>query len=245
MISKVRIKYLRSLQQKKYRQEYKRFVIESPKVIHELISQRHPALRSIIGLEEVLDEIPTTEIPTDVASERDLKAISSLKTPSTLLAECDFLASSLSQHSDVKRVIYLDDLQNPGNVGAILRTASWHGIDLVILSPHTADPYNPKVVQASMGAIFHQPWCQADVEELTSLDLPIYAAHMDGDHYRQLDLSEACVIIGNEGQGINKSLLSRSDARISIPRSVHSQAESLNASIAAAIIMAEMSHQVK
>lgn len=141
-----------------------------------------------------------------------------------------------------KRVIVLENVQDPGNVGTVLRTADAFGVDMVVLCGACADPYNPKTVRASMGAIFRQNVVRTDVEGLASLlgGLPLYgAALMEGGRdIRELPKTGLAVAIGNEGQGLTKDLLDRCAGTTIIP--MRPCAESLNAGVAAAVAMWEM-----
>jgi TrmH family RNA methyltransferase len=142
-----------------------------------------------------------------------------------------------------ERVIVLENLQDPGNVGTVLRTAAALGIDLVILTGECADPYNPKTVRSAMGALFRQPLSEMPLSALKdALDgwgLPLYGAALapDARDVRTLRLAPAALAVGNEGHGLSEELLALCDEKIIIPMTPGS--ESLNAAVAASILMWE------
>ena len=144
-----------------------------------------------------------------------------------------------------QRVLVLENVQDPGNVGTVLRSAAAFGMDLVILTGECADPYNPKTVRATMGAIFRQRFLEMPLSELKacceSRGLPLYGAALreDAKDIRTLPLSRCAVAVGNEGRGLSDTLLSLCDETLIIPMSPNS--ESLNAAVAASVIMWEMS----
>lgn len=151
---------------------------------------------------------------------------------------------NMNKTGEIKTVLLLEQLQDPGNVGTVLRTADAFGIDLVILLPGCADLYSPKTVRASMGAIFRQAVLQIDREEAVRFcreqGLPLYAAALSSRarDLRCVDLHQAAVAIGSEGHGLSESLKQACDGEIIIPMS--GAAESLNAAMAATIVMWEM-----
>lgn len=140
----------------------------------------------------------------------------------------------------LERVIALENVQDPGNVGTVLRTADALGIDLVVLCGACADPYNPKTVRASMGAIFRQPVLRTDADGLAALGLPLYGAALTDEavDIRDLPKTRLAVVIGNEGRGLTRDMLDRCTGQTIIP--MRPQAESLNAGVAAAVAMWEM-----
>ena len=138
--------------------------------------------------------------------------------------------------------LYLDGIQDPGNMGTILRIADWFGVDCVFSSPDCVDPYNPKVIQATMGAFLRVSCIETTIERLHEEHpgLPIYGAVMDGENvfHANLKSKEGIIVIGNEGRGISSEAESLLSQRISIPPAAHSGAESLNAAVATGILCA-------
>ena len=151
---------------------------------------------------------------------------------------------SRSDLNSVRKILALEELQDPGNVGTVLRTADAFGVDLVVLLAGCADLYAPKTVRASMGAVFRQPAVRMDAEELVSFcrenGLPLYGAALTDTarDLRSVPLDRAAVLIGSEGHGLSRELLQACDGELIIPMS--GEAESLNAAVAAAVIMWEM-----
>ena len=149
-----------------------------------------------------------------------------------------------SAERPAQKVLALEAVQDPGNVGTVLRTADAFGIDLVVLLDGCADLYAPKTVRAAMGAVFRQPAIVMDREAFVSFcrgqNLPLYGAALSSraQDLRKLDLSRAAVVIGSEGQGLSRTMLDACDGELIIPMT--GEAESLNAAVAAAIVMWEM-----
>ena len=149
------------------------------------------------------------------------------------------------EEGKIRRALVLENVQDPGNVGTVLRSAAAFGMDLVILVGECADPYNPKTVRATMGAVFRQRFCEMSLpalrERCTEWGLPLYAAALceGARDIRTLPLGRCAVAVGNEGRGLSRELLEKSDEKLIIPMAPRS--ESLNAAVAASVIMWEMS----
>ena len=240
------IKYLQSLQQKKFRQKYNKFIVEGDKMIKELLDQ---SLFQVDNLFATDSWVKTNRVHISLPDDRlfkvsltELNRISSLKTPNQVLAvidiptpKIDFQAISSGLH------LYLDDIRDPGNLGTILRIADWFGFSFVFRSPNSVECYNPKVVQASMGAFLRVSSPEYTLQELSekTVDLPIFGAGMNGVNIFNMEKpKKGIIIIGNEGKGIsdeNKLLI---DTNIGIPKDPNGQAESLNAAVATGIICA-------
>jgi len=247
MLSKKNEQYIRSLSLKKFRQKYNNFIIEGDKMVSELLVQVPDKIERIFAISSWINQydqkLNKIGVPVQEVNERALKKISSLKTPNQVLAvvrqwEPDFQPNQLKGGLS----LYLDGIQNPGNMGTILRTADWFGIDWVICSPDSVDRFSPKVVQATMGALFSVKSVRRNFEDLTlkKLNLPIYGAILKGeDLFRTSLKQEGLIVIGNEGQGIRSDILPFVDHPISIPAHHEDRGtESLNAAIATAIICA-------
>ena len=179
-------------------------------------------------------------LPCRVVTPELLQAVSPLKNSAGPVFSVKMRA--LPPAERLRRVIVLENVQDPGNVGTVLRTADALGIDAVALCGACADPYNPKTVRASMGAIFRQPVIRAEVAELERLlgELPLYGAALAADarDIRELPKSGLAVAIGNEGRGLSEELLKKCAGQVVIP--MRPCAESLNAGVAAAVVMWEM-----
>lgn len=235
MISKEKIKFIRSLHQKKFRDKHQQFLIEGPKMLKEAMQHAPDALFSVFGIEEKYPELPENCEYHQINS-KELSQISVLQHPQEMVAVCNFLSFS-PEPSNL--VLALDTLQNPGNLGTILRLAAWYGVTNVIATKETVDVYNPKVVQASMGAVFHVKIEYVDLREtLEKMKLPVYGAVMNGKNIYQEKIKEkAVLLIGNEGNGIQNQLMSMVDYPITIPK--FGKGESLNAAMATAILLSE------
>jgi TrmH family RNA methyltransferase len=257
MLSKSRIKFIRSLRLTKFRFEEKLFIIEGDKLVREALNDKANSrfkIHSIYGLDSWLDQnqeiiSPYLEI-TEQINNKELGQISNLKTPNRVLAiihliHPDFKA--INTQSD--RLIGLDNIQDPGNMGTIIRLADWFGIKDILLSPGCADPYNPKVVQATMGSIFRVKMHQIDLEswlEKIPAGFPVYGAILNGENIYNKKLSKKGIILfGNESQGLSTEIERLISEPITIPRGDKSDygPESLNVSVALGIILSEFSRQ--
>jgi len=247
MLSKKNEQYIKSLSLKKFRQKYNNFIIEGDKMVSELLVQVPNQIERIFALSSWINQydqkLKKIDVSVQEINDRELKKISSLKTPNQALAvvqqwEPDFQPTQLEGGLS----LYLDGIQNPGNMGTILRTADWFGIDWVVCSPDSVDRFSPKVVQATMGALFSVKSVSRKIEDLTlkKLNLPIYGAILKGeDLFRTSLKKQGLIVIGNEGQGIRSDVLPFVDHPISIPAHQKTRGtESLNAAIATGIICA-------
>ena len=241
-ISNNEIKRLKSLQQKKFRDEYGLFVVEGEKLVEE-------ALNSHFEVEAVYRR--------DEIGEEAMKRISSLASPSPALAvlrkPSDVYVDDLSSiASGLSRGLYLglDTIRDPGNLGTIIRIADWFGADAVFAAPGTVDVFNPKVVQATMGAVLRVRMHYVDLPSLAGEFLSrggkVYGTFLDGSNMydRDLDTGEdrpVMIVIGNESEGISDTMAGLVSDRLYIPPypADDSGSESLNAAIATAITVAE------
>lgn len=237
MLTKSEIKYIQSLQQKKFRDEHGVFVAEGPKLLQELLLSgcfNCQSLYVVDGADALLASLPVEPIP---ISETELSRISGLQTPNAMLGVFE-MKEAMPVQPEGKITLLLDDIQDPGNLGTIIRTADWFGIENIVASPATADCYNPKVVQSTMASLGRVNLLYADPHEWTSQhpDVPLLAATLHGEDIRLSDPpGEAILMIGNESKGIREILLQRAARMLKIPGS--GQAESLNAGVAAGILL--------
>ena len=213
-----RIKLINKLKLRKYRDEMGLFIVEGDKLIEEIP-------KNLIEFVLNVDDI----------GEREFKKLSELTTPQSAIAICHKPNVNLeSANDDAKLTIALDRIQDPNNVGAILRTAAAAGVKNIIILEGTADPFSPKAIRASMGAIFHLDLITMSEEELINANFKLIAAHIEGINYRELELpKKSALILGNEGQGVSKKLLEVS-TKVNIPIK---NVESLNVNAAAAILI--------
>lgn len=244
MLSKSKIKYIQSLGHKKLRDEEGLFLAEGPKVVKELINEVPAFIQSVYCVEDWLPETRNLpgQVELNVIPGTELQRISQLTTPNKVLAVVRKLDPGSIQAKN-KITLALDTIQDPGNMGTIIRTADWFGINQVICSPDSADIYNPKVIQSTMGSIARVKVLYADLEEwIRGQNVIKYAAALDGTDVNVVrNIKEGILIIGNESQGIHPDLLQLADKKITITKAGH--AESLNAAVAAGIIMAQLQRE--
>lgn len=252
MITNQQIKYIRSLQQKKYREEYNSYVAEGNKIIEEVIDKHSSEIELIVCTSRARKQLKI-ERPPEVkkvieVSKKDFSRVSGQTTPQESLV---VLRKKTPQKSinniRGELVLALDRVQDPGNFGTILRLADWFGIRDVICSADCVDMYNPKVIQSSMGAFLRITLYYGSLHDMLK-DLKekqkyhLYASSPEGANiYIENFPKKTIFILGNESSGISESILAVSEKRISIPNFSmrEDKTESLNVSIAAAIICSE------
>lgn len=242
-ISKNQIKYLRSLKQKKFRQMYNNFVVEGTKIAEELLSHPSFQIQTVFALENWLTKneslLKKDEYEVFQVSEKELTQISNLKTPNQVFIVVRQKANQLAVDDLQKQLsLYLDGIQDPGNLGTILRIADWFGIPNVLCSEDSVEVYNPKVIQASMGAFLRVRTAVFKLDTVANnANIPILGAMMTGESCFDLGRIKAgIIVIGNEGKGIRPETEALLSQKITIP--AHGGAESLNAAVATGIICA-------
>lgn len=231
------IKTIQSLHKKKFRKELSRFIIEGRKIIEQALDNQPESIQQVYALESEQHWLTETALPVTYISAHELAKITVLQHPQGVLATCTM---ETSQAENTTFQLALDTIQDPGNMGTILRLASWFGVDEVLLSLDCVDIYNPKVVQASMGAIFTVPIRYVDLEkELSETNKPIYGALLEGKNVYTTSLKKECILLmGNEGNGISPTLLEHISQPISIPK--FGKGESLNVAMATGILLSEI-----
>ena len=252
MISKNRLKYVRSLEMKKYRKAEGVFVAEGHKLVGDLLDVfecKYLAATSEWLSANVawVDRQRRSGVEVDEVTDEELKRASFQETPQQVLA----VFKQLTYEVDVNEVarkqlcLVLDDVQNPGNLGTIVRLADWFGIEHIFCSKGCADIYNPKTVQATMGGIARVRVHEADLPELLSRldkDIPVYGTFLDGENIygRELE-NRGLIVMGNEGKGVSKEVAAFVTERLYIPNYPEGRetSESLNVAIATAIVCAE------
>ena len=245
MLSKSDTKYIQSLHLKKYRDEKHCFIAEGSKVVIDFLQSRHLACQHIVGLQQWLhaNEPVVRKYysgPLQEILPHELEKISALHTPNQVLAVFEkpapkpiLLAGNIT--------LLLDDIQDPGNMGTIIRIADWFGVTNIICSVHSADIYNPKVVQSTMGSLGRVNILYANLSQWLAQNntVPVYAAALNGKNLTQEKrIQEGILIIGNESKGISEALLQMASQKITIPRI--GAAESLNAAVATGIILSHL-----
>ncbi len=249
------MKYIRSLRQRKYRDRYKVFVAEGDKIVQELLGESGLQLEMICGLNSWMDKM-RAQTPPHVqciaVSPKELGRISTLKTPNQVLAVVQQPAYPLPEEfADHELVLMLDSIQDPGNLGTMIRTADWFGVHHIFCSPCTADVYNPKVIQASMGSFMRTKVYYGELDQLIRKikgKLTVYGAFLEGEEVPGASLSlPAALLIGNESKGISANTASLADRKLSVPRhhpaDAPQVADSLNAAVASGIMMAWFRHK--
>lgn len=246
MLSKAKIKYIHSLELKKNRKEEQAFIAEGPKLVGDL--SEHFACRLIVCTEEWRTRNPQVRAEETIVTDAEGLARASLqKSPQEVLAvfeqpryETD---ESVAAHT---LCLALDDVQDPGNVGTIARVADWFGIEHIFCSKGTADIYNPKTVQATMGAIarvkFHYCDLAETIRRQAMKGIPVFGTFLDGKNIYEEELSaNGILVMGNEGNGISPAIASLITRRLFIPNYPQGRptSESLNVAIATAIVCAE------
>lgn len=247
MLSKNKIKLIHSLEKKKHRDECGLFIAEGNKIVEEaLLSDMEIEL--IAATDSFIEEHPLASTRTLelIATDRDtLRKASLLQNPQEALAIIRKPVQFAMQQNYNELSLALDCIQDPGNLGTILRIADWFGISRVICSTDTADAFNSKVVQASMGAIFRIKTQYTDLVEYLSqarqLSIPIYGTFLDGENiYEQALSPNGILVMGNEGKGISLELEKLINSKLHIPSfAINSGSESLNVAVATAICCSE------
>lgn len=252
MLSKAKIKWINSLALKKNRDEENVFIAEGVKLVSELL----PAVtcRFLVYTDESLLPIRFARkfIDKELVTEAELKKISLQKSPQGMLGVFEKPSHDIDlQYLKNKLSIALDDVQDPGNLGTIIRLADWFGVKDVFCSLHTADVYNPKTIQATMGAIARVRVHYVNLVDFlkeTTGEIPVYGTFMDGENiYEQHLSSNGIIVMGNEGNGISNEVLPLVSKKLLIPTfpADANTSESLNVGVATAITVAEFRRRAK
>jgi TrmH family RNA methyltransferase len=237
-LSKAKQKWVRSLQLKKNRDQALLFVVEGEKSVLEGLSAFASHLELLVSIDSFASQIPDQfHSKTFLVTNKELEQISELKTPNKCIAI--FRRPDTVLLSD-QFTIVLDGIQDPGNLGTILRLADWFGVKQLVCSKDTVDCYNPKVIQSSMGAIYRVIVHYTDLASyLRNSPQQKYGAMLNGKNYKETDYAEnAILIMGNEGKGVRPEIEALIDFPVTIPR--FGEAESLNVATATAILLAEI-----
>lgn len=237
MFSKSQFKLIKSLAQKKYRLKHQLFIVEGKKAISELLNSSIE-LHSLFTTDDIFE---AERNKTFLIDEADLKRISNLSTPQTALA-----VFSMPGKSDPKLkglIVALDEVQDPGNLGTIIRMCDWFGVEELICSEGTVDCYNPKVVQATMGSISRLNISYVSLPQFlkaASGKLPVFGAFLEGKNIYTEDLTEGIIVMGNEANGISAEVEAWVTKKLVIPQFGNShETESLNVATATAIFLSE------
>lgn len=235
MLSKAKIKLIRSLQIKKYRQQEQLFVVEGAKSVAELLKSDF-AVEMILGTAEYLIDL---KVPSGLAIEvkqQELESLGLFQSNESTLAVARMKPDQTFNPDPGEYVLALDDIRDPGNLGTIIRTADWYGITRIVASLETADCYNAKVISATMGSFTRVTMHYTDLPTyLAARSTRIFGAFLEGEDVHRATFNDGgIVVIGNESRGISDGVARYVTDRITIPR--YGRAESLNAAIATAVI---------
>ena len=233
-----RIKEYVKLKERKYRKQSRTFIIEGMHLVLE-------AIKSGIVIELIMEQDAAfpMKLPTIFVTKEILAKISSLETPSEIMALCNMLPEKEELGS---KILLLDEIQDPGNLGTIIRSSVAFNIDTLVISPNTVDIYNPKVLRATQGMLFHLNIVVKDLEEaiieIKRQEIPVYGTRLEiGEDVRKFpekDKARYALVLGNEGSGVNESILNLCDKYLYI--AMNENAESLNVAVASSIILYEL-----
>jgi RNA methyltransferase, TrmH family len=243
MLSKSQISFVKSLHQKKFRKEHALFIVEGIKSVTEFLQSDY-IVDTVYCTENLLPKLGnlSQKIQPQLISTSDLDRISTLTTPQQILALVKMPVNSPFnlQNLHANFSLVLDGVQDPGNLGTIIRTADWFGIKNIICSEDTVEIYNPKVVQASMGSLPRITISYTNLAELLKdCPVPVYGALLDGESIYQTNFGkEGIVVLGNEGNGISAEIRRLINKPVTIPS--FGKAESLNVAISASIFCSEI-----
>jgi len=237
MVSKAKLKYIKSLQVKKYRNEEQRFLVEGAKSVKEILQSEYK-VETVVGVSSFLlslGKLPGIELIE--CSENDLASVGTFQTNESAIAIATMKPNKMPELKHDELVLALDDIRDPGNLGTIIRTADWFGIKNIIASENTTDFYNPKVITSSMGSFTRMKVYYTNLQSFISTSKRlVYGAFLEGEDVHHIELNRgSIVVIGNESHGISAATAAVINKRITIPR--YGYAESLNAGIATAIIL--------
>ncbi|MGF1557621.1 MAG: TrmH family RNA methyltransferase [Flavobacteriaceae bacterium] len=237
MIVKSQLKLIRSLHQKKYRNQHQLFIAEGIKVVNELLDSDFRPYQLYTTDPRIL---ATSEEAFETISEGELKQMSTLTTPNTVLGVFHMPKAEKVDFSDW--VLVLDAVRDPGNLGTIIRLCDWFGIRHLVCSATTVDCYNPKVLQATMGSIARVNLVYTDIIVfLKEVSRPVYGAFMNGSSVYSEKLPKAGILVmGNEANGISEEIEKLTSKKIAIPQFGKKTAESLNVASATSILLNEI-----
>jgi TrmH family RNA methyltransferase len=244
MLVKSQVKYIQSLGHKKFRDADGVFVAEGPKIVNELLKYDNVRLILCLGTDEWLSSqkiiIDHSDKRFFQVSEEELQRISFLSTPNQVLAIFTKPVFREKKRNE-ELILLLDTVQDPGNLGTIIRTADWFGVNCIVCSEDTADVFSPKVIQSAMGSLIRVEMIYTGLEEYirANHDVPVYAGSLEGEDLNErLFVRNAMLLMGNESRGISPRLESLAFKKIRIPRK--GGAESLNVAVATGILLSRI-----
>lgn len=247
MLSINELKQLRSLQQKKYRKEYQEFLVEGTKSVMEVLQSDY-VVKKIYATQQWKDKHPDFSFEIQLVSPKECERISSFTTSPEIFALVQIKQKLIFEMNKYKKLLLLDGIKDTGNLGTIIRTADWFGIQGIVCSEDTVELYNPKTIQASMGSFTRVYVFYRDLESFmleNKNNYTFFGTFMEGKSIRNTEFPEyAAVILGSESTGISENMTKAISEKISIPREGEfvsgNKAESLNVSLATAIVCYEL-----
>lgn len=239
MLNKNTVKFIKTLRQKKFRQEDRSFFVEGAKNVTELLESDFKVTHLLytdkfdIGHREL---IQACEGERHKVSAKILESLGLFKSNDQALAVAEIKENKPFSVNKMELAIALDGINDPGNLGTIIRIADWYGIKKIIMSPRTADFYNPKVLNSSMGSFTRVSFFYTELEDyLSECEVPIYGAFLEGENIHRAELKpEGVILMGNESHGISEKLWPIVSRKLTVPS--FGRAESLNVAIATAVI---------
>lgn len=247
MITKQELKYYASLKQKKYRASEKKFLAEGEKIVFEGLNSSYNCERVFVTIEfseskkELIGEVRKKHIKVDVINAPEFRRLSDTESQQGIAAVFEMKESfSIEKLSDDKIIVYFDDISDPGNAGTILRTCDWFGVNSIILSSDSVEFYNPKLIRASMGSIFRMKRIEDDnfnlIDKLRTKGFKVYCSDLRGENISNINPEKKSLLVfSKEATGVSPVLKNLADHFITIKGS--GEAESLNVSVAAGIII--------
>jgi len=240
------VKELQALRQAKGRKEAGIFAVEGNKLVEELLSSDF-RINNIFATGQWVEKNPVMAKKVadyEIVTSKQMEQISNFVTPPGIYATAMIPSFKIKpDNTDRELILMLDGINDPGNLGTIIRTADWFGIRKIVVSKDTCDPWQPKVIQSTMGSIFRIQVVEAElVEFLKDVKTPVFGALMQGKnvYHTNIGNNQGVIIIGSESHGIRENVMPFVSCPINIPRAESSQTESLNASVAAGIIISEV-----
>ena len=247
MLSKNKIKYIRSLHRKKYRDVHDSYIVEGEKLANEILRYAKANVLEIFAMESWIQQntalLKSCDERLHSVNEKELKQISQLSTPNQVLITATKSQNNAEMPHINSYMLYLDGIRDPGNMGTILRTADWFGHKYIFCSADCVEVYNNKVLQASMGAFLRVHCISTSLEKLKreQSDAVVYGATLNGTSIGETDIKQPAIfVIGSESHGISTDSMQQIDTEITIPSHPNSKMESLNAAIASGIFLYEM-----
>ncbi|MDQ0256438.1 TrmH family RNA methyltransferase [Evansella vedderi] len=239
-INNTKVKHWKKLHTKKGRENVGQFLIEGIHLIEEALKAHLPIKELIVEADkEIPPEWRVSEVPQVYVTRRVLNEISETETPQGFIAICD-LPDNKNLPLEDGKFLFIDGVQDPGNVGAMIRTADAAGLSGVVMGEGSVDSFNGKVIRATQGSLFHLPVQRMNLLDAVQLckenNIPVFGTSLEGSTYNAIEPQEHfALIMGNEGSGVNPTLLAQCDQNLYIP--IHGKAESLNVGIAAGILL--------